>query len=167
MSWITALVDLGVGVAGKIASDGADYEAELASRREREAAIRSVRLQQADALERGGRAVGRARERGSQVQGQQRVAFAAGGLDASSGTAALLQQSTASAAELDAMTEKNNARREALGHKMTERRIVAEGEAEARARKAKNEADQVALFGKFASFVGQAASAASSGSTPF
>ena len=70
----------------------------------------------ADSLQRGAVESGRIRQKGSAIAAQQAVAFAAGGIDASSGTPAALGDSSRIFSELDAATTMNNARREAMGH---------------------------------------------------
>lgn len=73
-------------------------------------------LMAADALARGGQEAGRIRQKGSDVAAQQAVAFAASGIDASTGTPAAVGDASRMFAELDASTAKNNARRVAMGH---------------------------------------------------
>lgn len=70
-----------------------------------------------DALQRGSMAAAQLRMRGNQLAGQQKAAYAASGVDSSSGSAADTLASTRAMAELDAQTAKNNAAREALGYK--------------------------------------------------
>ena len=81
---------------------------------------RSARLEDAnavDSLARGAIAAGQARMRGTLLGAKQRVAYAASGVDASTGTAAGVVASTGIYSELDARTLSNNALRESLGHK--------------------------------------------------
>lgn len=70
-----------------------------------------------DALARGALDAGAARMAGSEAAAQQRVAFTNSGVDASVGTAANVQAGTKARAELDALTQENNAAREAWGYK--------------------------------------------------
>jgi hypothetical protein len=72
-----------------------------------------------DALQQGGIAAGQQRMRGSQVIGAQKAAYAASGVDVSSGTPAEQQASTALTAELNAQNAENNAVRQALGYRRT------------------------------------------------
>jgi hypothetical protein len=67
----------------------------------------------ADALQRGAAQAGQIREKGAQVASEQKVALAASGVDPSS--AANLFATTASGAELDALTARNNAAKRAWG----------------------------------------------------
>lgn len=71
--------------------------------------------QAADALARGAEAEHRSREETRGAIGGQRVAFAAQGIDISTGSAADVQGDTAYLGELDALTIRNNAKREAWG----------------------------------------------------
>lgn len=56
------------------------------------------------------------REQGRQVQGAQAVGFAAQGVDVNTGSAALVQEDTRYLSEIDALTVKNNAMRQAFGY---------------------------------------------------
>lgn len=104
--------------------------------KEREAALdnmaeleRSARMEEANAtavMQRGALAAGRQRMAGSDLAGQQRIAYAMGSIDSTSGTAAATMRSTAAFSELDAETLRNNAIREAFGHKESARRYAAE-----------------------------------------
>ena len=75
------------------------------------------RMQEVDALQRGEAQAGRVRLQAGQLEGQQRVAYALSGVDASSGSAASTINSSRLFSELDAAMLRNNAAREALGHK--------------------------------------------------
>jgi len=72
--------------------------------------------------QRGGAAAGQARARGSAVEGMQKLAYAVGSIDSTSGTAAATMRSSNLYAELDAQTLRNNAVREAFGHEESARR---------------------------------------------
>ena len=100
-------------------------EAELANMAELQ---RSAGLEEQNAtaaLQRGAMAAGRQRMAGSALLGQQRLAYAMGSVDSTSGTAAQTQRSSAIFNELDAQTLQNNAVREAFGHKESARRYAA------------------------------------------
>lgn len=86
------------------------------NRKRIEVAIAGERRARVMTLEAGARQAGESRTRGTQLQGAQRVAIATNNLDASSGTAADLQASSAIFSEMDADTARNNARAAALGH---------------------------------------------------
>jgi hypothetical protein len=81
---------------------------------------RQARLEDAlavDAVVRGKLAAGRLRQRGQQLAGKQRLAYAASGIEMTSGTAVDVQAGTQAMVELDAMMLENNAAAEAWGHK--------------------------------------------------
>ncbi len=69
----------------------------------------------ADAQARGNRAAGQLRLEASQLGAQQKVAYAASGVDATTGTPAEVQGFTRAVGELDAITTSNNAALEAWG----------------------------------------------------
>jgi hypothetical protein len=132
--------------AGLIAETEADNAAmELASR-EWQRAMRTVEAQRVDALVQGGQQAGQLRTRTSQIQGQQRLAFASSNVDASSGTAAQTQDSTGFYGELDAQTAKNNARRVALGHSRVEQQLLEEAKQAQLARKNRDTARVLRAF---------------------
>lgn len=66
-----------------------------------------------DALARGDRAASRVRSQGRQLQGRQRAAMAANGVDISTGSALEILKDTEFFTEMDATTAKDNAAREA------------------------------------------------------
>jgi len=115
-------------------------------------------MQEVDALRQGATEAGRIRMGGSALEGQQRIAFAMGGVDATSGTAAQTIASSRLMSELDVSTSLNNARRQALGHRITQDNLTKQAEAEVRnfkTRQAKRTGDLVAAG---ASVVGEAIS---------
>lgn len=75
---------------------------------------------------RGGIAAGRRRMAASALGGTQKVAYAMGSIDGTSGTAAVTSSSSRIFAELDAQTLQNNAVREAFGHEESARKYRAE-----------------------------------------
>lgn len=90
---------------------------------------RSAKMEDSNAVAarvRGGEAAGRKRMEGSVLMGQQRIAYAMGGISSNSGTAAQTQVSSRAWNELDATTLRNNAVREAFGHEESSRRYKAE-----------------------------------------
>jgi hypothetical protein len=68
-----------------------------------------------DALLRGNQQAGRTRVKGTQLIGQQDVAYANSGVDPTQGSAAQTMANTSALTELDAQTQQNNAAREAWG----------------------------------------------------
>lgn len=106
------------GLVGSIASAG---DAERQGREDAQAFERNARLARLaamDAESRGAQEAGRARMKGTQVIGEQKVAFAASGVDVSSGSPLALMADSRMMSELDAQTLKNNAAREAWGLRM-------------------------------------------------
>lgn len=71
-----------------------------------------------DAIERGALAENRTRQGTRRAISSQRAALAASGVDINDGSAADLQGDTAYNGELDAITQRNNARREAFGYQV-------------------------------------------------
>ena len=112
-----------VGEFGKFIGMGEQWrEEDLASkRRETELRLDSTvsRYAALDAGARGALAAGLARQQGTKLGAKQRVAFSNSGVDATVGTAADVIAETAMLTELDANTIRNNAAREAWGHKRT------------------------------------------------
>lgn len=100
-------------------------EAELGNMAELERSAGMAEQNATAALQRGAMAAGRQRMAGTALAGQQRIAYAMGGIDSTSGTAAQTQRSSAIFNELDAQTLQNNAVREAFGHKESARRYAA------------------------------------------
>lgn len=74
--------------------------------------------QAADAIARGQEAETRSRQSTRQLAGHQRAALAANGVDVGVGSSVDIQADTAALGELDALTIRNNARREAWGFQM-------------------------------------------------
>lgn len=139
MSMIDALFGfVGETVAG-IQEGGADSDALHFNRRRLFEARQQQEGLAADALQRGAVESGRIRQKGSDIAAQQAVAFAANGIDSSSGTPAALGDSSRIFSELDAATAMNNARREALGHKQAARTY--ERDSQQQDIEAKNRAD--------------------------
>jgi hypothetical protein len=97
---------MGANAEGKSAEDqksAADTQAKYAD------------LSALDALQRGEQEAARYRAAGSQTIAKQRVAFAANNIELSAGTPLDVIASTRGLSELDALTVKNNAAREAWG----------------------------------------------------
>ena len=110
--WIGGLTD---AVAFSVdETNQAKVDAE--NRKRIQLAIAQERRSRVMTLDAGAKQAGESRTRGTLFQGAQRVAIAANNLDASSGTPADLQASSAIFSEMDAATAQNNARAAALGH---------------------------------------------------
>lgn len=78
-------------------------------------------LQARDALKRGGIEQERVRLAGRELEGAQRVSFAAGNVDTQSGSAAAIIEQTGAMTELDAAVARANAEREAWMHQTNAR----------------------------------------------
>ena len=74
-------------------------------------------MQAEDAIRRGDREAELVRREGKQIVGTQRAIQAAQGLDISQGTPLEIQEHTESFSAIDAITIRNNARKEAFGYK--------------------------------------------------
>ena len=98
-----------LSVDSAVTEGKADRKQALANRAQADGAA-------ADALQRGASEAAEVRTAGTEVAARQMVAFSNSGVDASVGTAANMQASVASRAELEALTLENNARREAWGY---------------------------------------------------
>lgn len=81
-----------------------------------------------DVEAKGRRASLRVRQKANVVKGAQRAALAAQGIDVSTGTAGDILDETQTAGEMDALTTKNNAWREAFGYKTEAVRLRTEGD---------------------------------------
>ncbi len=106
----------------KVAAHEANRVAAFSNLRELDRSARWEDANAAAASYRGGLEAGALRERGTALQAAQRVGYAVGNIDSSSGTPAAVQTGTAMLAELDAQTARNNAIARALGHKEVSRR---------------------------------------------
>jgi hypothetical protein len=89
---------------------------------------RFSKIQSDDALRRGEEMAGRVRANARKVQGSQRAALAAQGIDVNSGSAIDLQDETYTMGEKDAMTVSNNAWREAWGYRVEANNATMRGE---------------------------------------
>lgn len=131
MAWGTALalaltgVGTAVSVAGQLKAGGAAKRAGEAERRAAEsqaelldynAAVADLQAQ--DAIERGGEEEARFRQRIRATIGAQRAGFAASNIDVGYGSAVDVQADAAFLGELDALTIRTNAAREAWGYKV-------------------------------------------------
>lgn len=118
-----AVTTLGIILGSLIAAQTAnsvvgDRKNAKASKKLGEANADIAEQQAADALTRGDEAVGQVDVNERQLTGGQRASFAAQGIDAGSGSAADVIESDRSLSELDKLTIKRNARREAHGYEL-------------------------------------------------
>lgn len=105
----TALNAVGSIQEANAAADAAEYNAAIA----RQNAILSERRAE-DALDRGDREEKQARLRAAKLAAEQRVGFAGGGVTSGSGSPLSVVEDTVALGELDALTIRNNAQREAF-----------------------------------------------------
>lgn len=117
----------------------AHHQAGQAQKRNLERNAQIARYQAEDAIKRGDVAAERRLTQSQQVMGAQRAALASQGVDVNSGSAAEAQASTAYLGELDAVTIRNNAAREAWGYQ------VQAGDYQMRGRYAAQTEDQQAV----------------------
>ena len=106
----------GIGMAGEEAN--AEHRASI-TQRDRE--IRAANAAIESAQQKGAFEAGRLRVMGTQLAAKQRTAYAASGVDATTGTAAAVQADTAALNELDAQSAAINAAREVWGYKEAKR----------------------------------------------
>lgn len=104
---------IGAASQGRAQAQAAQYQAAVARNNQ---AVAEWQAQ--DALARGRVAEQNQRMKTSQFTGAQRAAAAASGVDVNSGSAADLQADAAMLGELDALTVRSNAGREAWGHRV-------------------------------------------------
>lgn len=112
---ITPFLPLISTALGGLASAGAAAQAGEEDAQAAEQNARNAGLLASDAIQRGEQEGGRIRMMASRMIGEQKVAFAASGVDSSTGSARELQGDTRMMSELDALTARNNAAREAYG----------------------------------------------------
>lgn len=117
MAAATAMAGIGIGLTllsgmqqANAQGAQADYNDAMA-----DINIRRSKLQEEDALKRGGVAANKYRGQVNEMAGSQKVAFAGQGVDVSSGSAADVVDETMKLGYEDARTIENNAFREALG----------------------------------------------------
>lgn len=118
----SALSAYGQLEAGKAAKQAGDYNAAIARNNQ----IIAER-QAEDAIKRGDIAADEQRRKAARVLGAQKSAMAASGISLDSGTALDIFGDTAAFGELDALTIKSNATREAYGYQVQGMNFAAEG----------------------------------------
>lgn len=89
---------------------------------EADRASRLERINAKSVLQQGIAAAGKNRMDGSRLAGQQKLAYASGGIDSGSGTARQTMNSSSIFNELDTQTIQNNAIRASFGHKESARK---------------------------------------------
>jgi len=118
---ILTLIGAGGSLFGGLLSAEATGREAAMNAAELERSARQAEAARLDALRRGQLAEARRRLEVGQVRGAQTVAYSAGNIDASTGTAAQVGMATDAIGELDAMTLRANAWREAFGFQETAR----------------------------------------------
>ncbi len=121
---ILTLLSVGIGLVGSAASAEAQGREGAQNAAELERSARQAEAARLDALRRGQVAAARKRMEVGEVRGAQTVAFAAGGIDGTTGTALQVADATERVGELDALTIRANAVREAFGHQETARGLA-------------------------------------------
>ena len=117
-----ATTAIGTYAQSKALKAKGNYEAQIA-----ETNARYADLAAEDTLARGDKTSSQVRREGKRVKGAQRAGFAGQGVDVNTGTAQAVQDSTETLSEMDALTVKNNAWREAWGYKTQAQDYRAQG----------------------------------------
>lgn len=122
----TSVIGAGMGAIGsvnqgKAASNAAQYQAAVARNN-----MAVADWQAQDALARGRVVEQNQRFKTSQIQGAQRAAAGASGVEVNTGSPAALVADTAMLGELDALTIRSNAERDAYGYKVQARNFGAQ-----------------------------------------
>lgn len=116
-----ALSSVAMGASSFISANNQAGAAEMSgafTKQQSEFNAQMADLQAADAIRRGDKDATTLKKGAKQLIGSQRAGLAAQGIDVNSGSAADVQADTAGSAEVDALTIKNNAWREAFGYKV-------------------------------------------------
>lgn len=111
-------IAIGGSVLGSLLGAGGAIQQGQAQAAQDRANANLAKAQADDALARGGQQAGLLRMRTSQVIGQQKVGYAASGVDTQSGSPLQTMASSRMMGELDVATAKNNAARAAWGYRM-------------------------------------------------
>ncbi len=113
-----SLVNSAGSLATSISQAGAARAQGEYQKQQYETNARLADLQAKDAIDRGDKDAAAVHKKGLQVQGAQRAALAAQGIDVGSGSALEIQLETGSMARTEAAEVRNNAWREAWGYKV-------------------------------------------------
>lgn len=128
VSIASAAASTGLGVASAVMSANAQSAAGAASEAQAKRNSLLANISAGEALARGGAAAGRARMAGSQVVGEQRLAYSRSGVDVNSGSAGAMQTQARMFSEMDAQTARLNAAREAWGFKTQSAEFLTQGQ---------------------------------------
>lgn len=153
---IESIIGAIVKGAQTVAETEADNAAMAIQSREWNRAMASEKERAVDSLTRGATAAGQQRMRTTSVLGEQRLSYAMGNIDSTSGTAAQTADSTRIYGELDAATTMNNARREALGHTAAVTQLEEQGRAASLARKNRDIERGMSVVGSILNIAGSA-----------
>lgn len=138
---------------GQAARQAADYRAAVLRNNQ----IMAERQAQ-DAIERGKIEEGRYRDRVAALKGRQRVVMAANGFDINEGSNLTLLEDTARTGELDALTIRSNAAREAYGYRVRGQNFGSEAELTSASGRAQEAAGETAAFSSLLGGSGSVAS---------
>lgn len=142
----------GAGINQELFGLAAEYRAkDVESAENQRVAMRA----KADALAIGAREAGRVRQQGGQLIEEQKVAYAASGVDPTQGTPASVMADTRLMSELDAQTLSNNAFREALGFQSKADEIGRQRVVDKQRYQSKRDSTQLTYFGRLAGAAGQ------------
>lgn len=114
----TAAIMIGLGVAGAATSAVGAVKQGNAAKKQNDFNAGIADAQATDALARGREDEDRFRTEARRIRGSQRSALAASGVEVDSGSALDVQADAASLGELDALTIRHNAEREAWGFRV-------------------------------------------------
>lgn len=121
----TAAIGMGIGTVVDVYGQ---YQSGKQNERLAKANARIAEMQAVDAIARGRESERRFRQDVSGLVGAERAALAAQGIEVDTGDALQIQEDTAALGELDALTIRNNAAREAWGYRVQAADYRAQGE---------------------------------------
>lgn len=116
---IDSFINMGMSWTSLSLVGGQEALTDWENERQLNRAITSENAAAVDALRRGTFLGGTVRMQGSRTLAQQRVGYEVSGVDSGVGTPLQVADSSRMMSELDASTVRNNAAREALGHRTT------------------------------------------------
>lgn len=120
---ILTLFSAGASLVGGLLQAGAASDESARTQAELERSARQADAARLDSIRRGNLAEAQRRMEVGRIRAAQQVGYAKAGVDASTGTPADVAMATERAGELDALTLRANAMREAFGHQETARAL--------------------------------------------
>jgi hypothetical protein len=117
---IATAAKVGSTIAGSVNEANAIREQAFWSREEAKINNELLEIQRQDVIRQGAREGGKIREAAGRMESDQIAAYAAQGIDVSSGSAALVRADTNYLAEIDALEVKNNAIKAAFGYRINQ-----------------------------------------------